>query len=764
MLRLFGLSNSKPPPGTTKDVGSSRTTSDASDASPIVTMMTPEAKASEAMVVTNEVADDVATEGGAPVSRAEADLALPDCANRITPGQARTNKDAKAPTNNSVMISSPEEIEAEMQTGPEESLQVQFSRQLLASLTQEDLVVDRADSTPTPSVNGDKTIAAATSQRPKKKKRIRAIKSTLKRPPKARARQTKPTTKNASGPANDSVPISSTEEIEAEPRTSQGLSTTPPTSDTGGDEPGQVQFARRLLDSITQDDLEMLHDSTHDSTPTPSVGDNETEPTDDTGEAPKKKARGRTVKSSSQNNKKVRARQIKPGCRVSTQRKRLIYWCTTDSQRDCLSIELADTSFFYGTVTGGTAQGGYTIKFDIFPEKDSIIKKVKRKFLTVLGPGDDEPMLDPKLAAAMKEEENALFEKRKSCENQSEDTFSGMGKEMLKEVGVYNLQYDRNKESVKWKILADGEHIRNCPKYKKIKEKSYPNVDNVDFTKTLSENFFSHVWPDMTGSGKIMDEYLADPRAAYHITASERKIKFHDPNAIDHDWKVKQCILGIVAAASEIENGFCCWKAGPGPGRKAYPDFGQWIPLHEMKCFVSTVSFIWARKRWWYVDRRDLDWDMFMPFVEKWNQTRVKLLVAFLLILDESMSGWRPKTSKRGHLPHITFEPRKPVNLGTMLRDACECVTGIIMYVDPVMCPEQQNIKAFSDLENPVPCGKRQEESNVSGIRYITKNRNVQVLRRICLNPKQSSGFDRSSLLDLSETSWSWTFLFNRNV
>ena len=59
--------------------------------------------------------------------------------------------------------------------------------------------------------------------------------------------------------------------------------------------------------------------------------------------------------------------------------------------------------------------------------------------------------------------------------------------------------------------------------------------------------------------------------------------------------------------------------------------------MDKMKCFVSTAPFIWARKRWWYVNRRDLDWDMFMPFVERWNQTRVKLLVAFLLIMDKSI-------------------------------------------------------------------------------------------------------------------------------
>ena len=49
--------------------------------------------------------------------------------------------------------------------------------------------------------------------------------------------------------------------------------------------------------------------------------------------------------------------------------------------------------------------------------------------------------------------------------------------------------------------------------------------------------------------------------------------------------------------------------------------------------------------------------------------------------LDESMSGWRPKTSKCGGLPNITHEPRMPVPLGTMLRNAVECVNkGYLQY------------------------------------------------------------------------------------
>ena len=72
-----------------------------------------------------------------------------------------------------------------------------------------------------------------------------------------------------------------------------------------------------------------------------------------------------------------------------------------------------------------------------------------------------------------------------------------------------------------------------------------------------------------------------------------------------------------------------------------------------MKCFISAAPFIWADKEWWYADKRDLDWEVFMPTMDKWNNKRVKLSVAFLLMFDEVMSGWCcPKTSKFGGFPN----------------------------------------------------------------------------------------------------------------
>ena len=63
-----------------------------------------------------------------------------------------------------------------------------------------------------------------------------------------------------------------------------------------------------------------------------------------------------------------------------------------------------------------------------------------------------------------------------------------------------------------------------------------------------------------------------------------------------------------------------------------------------------------------------MPWDVFDPFLHEYNEMRMSLTHVHYAVLDETMSGWWPKTSSLGGLPNITFELRKPVNLGTMIK------------------------------------------------------------------------------------------------
>jgi hypothetical protein len=74
--------------------------------------------------------------------------------------------------------------------------------------------------------------------------------------------------------------------------------------------------------------------------------------------------------------------------------------------------------------------------------------------------------------------------------------------------------------------------------------------------------------------------------------------------------------------------------------------------------------------------------------MNKFNERRKNLLQTLLLILDESMSLWHPKTTMIVELPKFTWEPRKPVHLGTMFWNSVEASTGILVYQNVVQHAE----------------------------------------------------------------------------
>ena len=295
---------------------------------------------------------------------------------------------------------------------------------------------------------------------------------------------------------------------------------------------------------------------------------------------------------------------------------------------------------------------------------------------------------------------------RKDPLKASADDFCGLDKESLREAATYEMRYGKEEgDIIVWKILQDSDSI----------DLGMPDMDgdsrfkrNIDLNEDtdLGDVFFAEFFPSIIGHAKLIDEYHADPRSAYYSTTINDNIIFHDENAQDPDWKVQQAYLLLIAAASEVENGIeNLWKRGKSTGRHDYPNFGQFMPINYFKAFVAAAAYCWADRKFWYIDKRDRPWDIFLPCLKEYNERRKRLIHSICLILDESMSGWRPKTSKLGGLPNYTFEPIKPVPLETMFRNGMCCLSGIFAYQDVVMNPEMQASKEFFKDDSHLPDG-----------------------------------------------------------
>jgi hypothetical protein len=122
------------------------------------------------------------------------------------------------------------------------------------------------------------------------------------------------------------------------------------------------------------------------------------------------------------------------------------------------------------------------------------------------------------------------------------------------------------------------------------------------------------------------------------------------------------------------------WKNRTASGRHYHPYFRQYIDNNIFNSFKLVAHFCWESEEHWFNDTRDLNWDIFLPCPKKLKDQHNNLMCTLLLVLNESILGWRPKTMKTGRLPKLTWEPRKLFTLGTVFRDGVEASTGILVY------------------------------------------------------------------------------------
>jgi Transposase IS4 len=399
------------------------------------------------------------------------------------------------------------------------------------------------------------------------------------------------------------------------------------------------------------------------------------------------------------------AQRIAPGGRVKVTRKNLWPIVTEESQKDVLK-NFNDNYNFYGTVIGGGGNKGWKVEFNLFPTNSKVVL-LQRKRIHLVADGEEEVPYDKATDITKYLEVDAPRKKKPLTPLQQSDAdFAALLVDDRKVISEFEMKYNKDGDAITWKILKDREYLMAADDPCK-----YPPgvhiVKDLDFVdKPMSETFFCDFFPSVEGHAKKLDEFYSDIKAPFHQTVLRDGIKFNRPNDPDPDWIVKNCYLLVLAAVGEVKLGVDnLWKKGPSVGRKDYPDFGRYVPVHYFKAWQAAAPMMWCDEKYWYEDRRNMDWGVFVPIVKAYNGKRSAMMKTVLLMLDESMSGWRPKTSKLGGLPNITFEPRKPVPLGTQLRNGVECYTGCLVFQDIVQNPEEQQRKEYfyADVDNQIP-------------------------------------------------------------
>eukprot|EP00873_Tetraselmis_striata_P046182 jgi/Tetstr1/466446/TSEL_010974.t1 len=135
-------------------------------------------------------------------------------------------------------------------------------------------------------------------------------------------------------------------------------------------------------------------------------------------------------------------------------------------------------------------------------------------------------------------------------------------------------------------------------------------------------------------------------------------------NVTKREWTT---FWGLMLASTQYqERGLSLWSS-TSPGITSAPNFGRFMSYARFRGIRLLVP--WAKADLPSVHKDG--WAWFRQMVADFNTNREAVLGMLRdATLDESMSAWQPRTSKKGGLPNLSFIARKPEPLATLYGDS----------------------------------------------------------------------------------------------
>ena len=176
--------------------------------------------------------------------------------------------------------------------------------------------------------------------------------------------------------------------------------------------------------------------------------------------------------------------------------------------------------------------------------------------------------------------------------------------------------------------------------------------------------------------------------------------------------------------------------------------FSPYMKLYRFKQFRKVIPLIWEAEE----STAPLDpWYRFRAAVENFNTIRKHdIITSERRVLDESMSAYRPRTTKLGGLPNISYILRKPEPLGTEFKTSVCPRLNIMTYMEICEGKYHMRTKPFQkELGGTTACAVRMAQGTcqtsidqrvevVSGDSWFGSVKSIVNIQKHCIHQKES--------------------------
>ena len=212
------------------------------------------------------------------------------------------------------------------------------------------------------------------------------------------------------------------------------------------------------------------------------------------------------------------------------------------------------------------------------------------------------------------------------------------------------------------------------------------------------KNVFKENWPQ---SPKLLDFFyrMYPGSVDTHIIRLNAAGKKKNPKFVSIDKREWLTYLGLFYGASLLkQKGRDLWRV-PEEGDSIFspsPNYNKYMSRNRFEAIKSIMVAVFTDEQ-----NREDPWYKIRTGVNEFNTSRLSHInTGTIIVADESMSPFQPRTTTTAGLPHLSFIQRKPRPLGTEFKNTADGDTGIMLHLELQEGAAAQQQKKYNKKTN----------------------------------------------------------------